>query len=95
VDLPSDLVRTEYIQFDRSFSRRFGAFLGSLAEPASYYLTLADQLENDPLLAIDYLRRSYLLTGDVSLRRRATAIFDDAGFTGRARHSVERNLAQF
>jgi hypothetical protein len=95
VTLPSDLVRTEYIQFDRSFSRRFGAFLLSLNQRAEYYVTLADQLEKDPLLAIDYLRRSYLLSGDAALRRRANKIFNEAGFTERARDSVERNLVHF
>ena len=95
VKLPSDLVRTEYISFDRTFSRQFAAFLASLADRADYYLTLADQLEKNPLLAIDYLRRSFLLSADVSLRRRAKRIFEEAGFGDRARDSVEHNLVRF
>jgi hypothetical protein len=47
------------------------------------------------LLAIDYLRRSYLLSGDAALRRRANKIFNEAGFTERARDSVERTLVHF
>ena len=53
------------------------------------------QLEANPLLAIDYLRRAYLLTGDEALRRRAKRVFTGAGLDARARDSVERHLAAF
>jgi hypothetical protein len=95
VALPSDLVRTEYIELGRSFPRQFAAFLASLEARAEYYLTLADQLEQDPLLAIDYLRRSYLISGDVALRRRAKRILDASRFAERAKNSVESNLVRF
>lgn len=94
VKLPSDLVRTEYISFDGAFTRNFTAFVASLAQRADYYLVLADQLEKDPLLAIDYLRRSYLLSGNVALKRRITKIFNESNLSGRAKDSVERNLAR-
>jgi methylmalonyl-CoA mutase cobalamin-binding subunit len=95
VQLPSDLVRTEYIELDRAFAVKFAAFMASLDERADYYLTLADQLEKNPLLAIDYLRRSYLLSGDKALERRARNIFAESGFAERARDSVEHNLVRF
>jgi hypothetical protein len=71
VKLPSDLVRTEYIEVDANFAQNLRQFLTELRERADYYLTLADQLEADPLPAIDYLRRAYLLTGTRALQRRA------------------------
>jgi hypothetical protein len=95
VRLPSDLVRTEYIPFDATFSGQMRSFISSLSKRADYYLTLADQLEKNPLLAIDYLRRSFLLSGDESLRRRAEQIIKDSGLAMRAVDSVERNLARF
>jgi methylmalonyl-CoA mutase cobalamin-binding subunit len=95
VVLPSDLIRTEYISFDRTFASEFTAFLSSLRGRADYYLTLADQLEKNPLLAIDYLRRSFLLSGDKALRKRAMTIFKNAGLDGRAKDSVEHNLVRF
>lgn len=95
VKLPSDLVRSEYIPFDRAFTTRFSAFVSSLDQRADYYLTLADQLEKNPLLAIDYLRRSYLLSGDSRLKARATKVFNESGLAERAKDSVERNLARF
>lgn len=93
--LPSDLVRTEYIPFDSQFDKRVGEFILSLKERAGYYLNLADQLEKNPLLAIDYLRRAFLLTGAISLRKRASAIFEESGLADRARDSVERLMAKF
>ena len=79
VELPSDLVRTEYIPYDRSFSSQLRNFIDSLSARADYYLTLANNLENNPLLAIDYLRRSYLLSGDASLKEQAKRIYNRSG----------------
>ncbi len=95
VHLPSDFVRTEYIPFDRQFGQRFKAFLASLKDRADYYTVLAEQLDNNPLLAIDYLRRTYLLTGKVSLKHRAKEIFRRSGLARRAPNSVERLMAAF
>lgn len=95
VNLPSDLVRTEYITFDGRFTSTFRKFLESLRERSGYYLTLADQLENNPLLAIDYVRRSYLLSGDKSLKARARQIFDASGLMSRGLGSVERLMSKF
>lgn len=95
VGLPSDLVRTEYVQYDGRFERRFTRFLESLNERADYYVLLAEQVERNPLLAIDYLRRAYLLTGDDALRERAREIHTDAGLIDRAKNSVEMLLASF
>ena len=95
VAIPSDLVRTEYVPFDAQFKRRFGSFVDGLQENASYYATLAEQLERNPLLAIDYLRRAYLLTGDKALRDRSREIFAASGLKGRAKNSVETLLSDF
>jgi hypothetical protein len=95
VKLPSDLVRTEYISMDSRFTESLEAFLTSLTARADYYQVLAGLLEANPLLAIDYLRRAYLLTGDVALRRRAKRIYAESGLSDRARNSVERLMVTF
>jgi hypothetical protein len=95
VKLPSDLVRTEYISVDARFNRNMEGFLTSLNDRAEYYQTLAGLLEANPLLAIDYLRRAYLLTGTRALRQRARRIFAASGLDGRALNSVERLMATF
>lgn len=60
----NNLIRTEYVEYDSDFERRFRAFLESIQERADYYSVMAELVERNPLLAIDYLRRAYLLTGD-------------------------------
>lgn len=95
VDVPSDFVRTEYVKYDGHFDRRFNAFMSSVSDQAEYYKVLAEQVENNPLLAIDYLRRAYLLGGDKKCRTAAREAFAQAGFTGRAKNSVETLLVQF
>lgn len=59
---------------------------------ADYYASIADQLENNPLLAIDYLRRAYLISGEEGLRVKAREMFEEASIEGRAKNSVERLL---
>ena len=95
IKIPSDFVRTEYVPYDNGFERRFGSFIESLQQRLEYYETMAQQMENNPLLAIDYLRRAYLLTGDQDLRRRATEVFHAAGLDQRAQNSVESLLVSF
>ena len=90
--VPSDFVRTEYVEVGDGFEARVRRYLDSLDERARYYSVVAEQLDNNPLLAIDYLRRAYLLTRDAGLRERMKEIFGDAGLTTRARDSVERLL---
>jgi hypothetical protein len=46
-------------------------------------------------LAIDYLRRAYLISGDVRHRSRAKVLLNAAELKGRARNSVEMLLARF
>ncbi|MDZ7780395.1 MAG: hypothetical protein U5R14_10770 [Gemmatimonadota bacterium] len=94
-EVPSDLVRTEYVEWAPGFRVRLSAFLGGLMERAEYYSLVADQLERNPLLAIDYLRRAFLITGNADLRTRAEKIAAGAGLEGRARNSVEALLVRF
>jgi len=93
--MPSDFVRSEYIEFDENFKEQFEAFLSSIFEQADYYELLADQLEKNPILALDYLRRAYLIKGDKTLINKATRIVDGAGLEERAANSVELLAASF
>jgi hypothetical protein len=60
-----------------------------------YYETIADQLDRNPLLAIDYLRRSYLITGNSKLKRKAKRLYKEASIEDRAKNSVEKLLLDF
>ncbi len=94
-EVPSDFVRTEYVSFNRGFDRRLNAFLDSLQERADYFGIVASQVERNPLLAIDYYRRAYLLTGDEKWRAKAAGVLETAGLDERAKTSVELLLASF
>lgn len=94
-EIPSDFIRTEYVKFDGDADRRLDAFFAELEKRARYYVVMAEQLERNPLLAIDYLRRAYLLCEDDALREAAESHLEGAGVEGRARNSVERLAVRF
>lgn len=94
--VPSDFVRTEYIEHNAKFEESLRKYLESLFAQASYYETVADQLEeNNPLLAIDYLRRAFLISGNEHLRNKARNIFKSIEIEGRAGNSVEILISDF
>ena len=94
-EVPSDFVRTEYVAFDADFGEKFEAYLSSLPDQAEHYEVVADQLDRNPILAIDYLRRAYLITGEVRLRDLAQEVLKSAGLEQRAKNSVELLAAGF
>ena len=94
-EVPSDLVRTEYVAFDGDFDMGFRKYLNSLPERADHYELVADQLERNPVLALDYLKRAFLITGDDRFRASARALIGREGLDARAKNSVERLAAAF
>lgn len=94
-EIPSDFVRTEYIEFDDEFKDSFAQYLGSLDEQADHYEVVADQLEKNPVLAIDYLKRAFLISGNKDLRKKAKKLVQEAGLESRAKNSVEVLAAAF
>ena len=94
-EVPSDLVRTEYIRFDDEFDANFARYLESLRERADHYERMAGYLERNPVLGLDYLKRAFLISGDERLRAKAQVVKDEAGLDERARNSVELLAASF
>jgi len=94
-EVPSDFVRTEYVDFDRDFKTNLDKFLKSMFGLPNYFEQMADELENDPLLAIDYLRRSYLISGDGKYRQKAKKLYANSSIKERANNSVEMLLLKF
>jgi len=93
--VPSDFVRTEYVEFNGSFRDNFTAYLDSLPEQADHYELVSDQLDRNPILAIDYLKRAFLISGEDRLREKAMQLLDGAGLSDRAKNSVELLAAAF
>jgi hypothetical protein len=86
--MPSDFVRAEYVMYGADFKPRMRRFLSVLDDRAAFYATVAEQLHRDPLLAVDFLRRAYLITDDDAHRERALEQLDSSGLRGRARSSA-------
>ncbi len=72
--VPSDFVRTEYIEYDRNFKKKINKFLDWLNEQSEYYANASVLLEGNPLLSIDYLRRAFLISGNEKYKRDAHII---------------------
>ena len=94
-EIPSDFIRTEHIIFDKGFEKTFAKYLDGLLEQADHYELIADQLDRNPILAIDYLKRAYLITGDARLKQKATVVLKEAEVEKRAKNSVELLAAAF
>jgi hypothetical protein len=94
-NIPSDFVRTEYIEYNDDFENNFTAFLNSVIEQAEHYEFMASLLDRNPILAIDYLKRAFLINGEDRLRREAKSILEKAGLKERAKNSVELLAAEF
>ncbi len=93
--MPSDFVRTEHIEVAHDFNREFQSFLDSVREQESYFEEFAENLEKNPLLSIDYLRRAYLISGNHRYRAKAENLLNAAGLQGRAKNSVEMLWGRF
>ena len=57
-------VRTEYLEYSRGFTSQFNSYIDKLWEQVDYYVEMAEQLINNPMLAIDYIAKAYLITGE-------------------------------
>lgn len=93
--IPSDFVRSEYITFDDEFAAHFDSYLQSIIELAAHYEIVADQLERNPIMALDYLKRAFLISGEERLKEKAQTITAEAGLEDRAENSVELLAAEF
>jgi len=94
-EVASDLIRSEYIVFDQNFTENFLLFMDDLAVRAEHYEMMAEQLERNPVLSIDYLKRAFLLTNDSNLKAKALLTLQGANLQDRAKNSVEVLAASF
>ena len=94
-DIPSDFIRTEYLEFNSNFDTNFILYLNGLDEQAEHYELMADQLESNPVLSIDYLKRAFLISGENRLRDKASKLLNETGLIDRAKNSVEQLAASF
>ena len=91
--IPSDFVRTEYIEYDNLFSEKINKFLDQIFDLADHYEIMGESLETNPLLAIDYYKRAYLITGDAQYFRKTEEIIGDQKFDIQSNHFIKNFLS--
>ncbi len=78
--IPSDFVRTEYIAASDDLEEKLNSFIERTNQLADYYSQMADKLSAKPLLTLDYLRRAYLLNGELKFKTRALDLMKTENF---------------
>jgi len=73
-NIPSDFIRTEYIKYDNKFKEKIDEYLITYFEQAEHYELLGCELIKDPITSIDYLKRSYLMTGEKNTKNKINKI---------------------
>jgi len=95
VVVPSDFVRTEYIEYSRRLKAKIDRFLDKLFEQAEHYSVMASELGHNPLVAIDYLKRAYLITGDHEYKSSILDIvINSSSFDKQSKDSI-KNFLEF
>lgn len=70
--IPSDFIRTEYINYNNKFRYTFKKYLNNFLNQALHYNTMSSELGKNPLVSIDYLKRASLIGHDNSIEEKLT-----------------------
>ena len=73
-NIPSDFIRTEYIEYNNKFKDKINEYLNTYFQQAEHYELLGRELIKDPVTSIDYLKRSYLMTGESNIKNKINKI---------------------
>jgi len=62
-EIPSDFVRTEYIEYSpNTFKNKLRSYFKVLSSQAEYYDKVSDNTQKNPIYSIDYTKRAYMLS---------------------------------
>lgn len=91
--IPSDFIRTEYIEYDEKFSEKMNKFLDEIDELADHYDLMGDLLEANPVLTIDYFKRAYLINGNPLYFKKVKDLLDNEEFDSQTKFGIKNFLA--
>ncbi|MRT16173.1 nucleotide-binding protein [Vitellibacter sp. q18] len=75
--IPSDFVRTEYISFDGDFEISIAKFFENVNKREEHYSLMSELMQKDIVLSIDYLRRAFLISGELKYKIEAERLFNE------------------
>ena len=73
-NIPSDFIRTEYIEYNNKIKEKISEYLKTYFELAEHYELLGCELIKNPITSIDYLKRSYLMTSESNTKDKINKI---------------------
>lgn len=76
--IPSDFIRTEYVNFDENFETSIHSYIDALEAQAKHYIEISEYLLNNPILSLDYLKRAFLITKNKSIITKQKAILESS-----------------
>lgn len=76
-EIPSDFVRTEYVSFDGKFQNSLKKFFDNVFEREEHYSLMSELMRKDIVLSIDYLKRAYLISGELKYKIEAVRLFKE------------------
>lgn len=91
--IPSDFIRTEYIEYDGNFTEKINKFLNEIDELADHYDLMGDSLEANPVLTIDYFKRAYLINGNPVYFKKVKDLLDNEKFDSQTKFGIKNFLA--
>ena len=94
VAVPSDFIRTEYVEFNADFRSDFSRYLDSLQDWAEHYELVADQLDRNPISQSTTPRDQKVAASRNTGRPREDEQRHDCRRYHRPRHRRSRNRAE-
>lgn len=92
VEVPSDFVRTEYIEYPSMFKSKIDKYLDKVFAQAEHCSIMASELEQNPELAIDYLIRAYLIDPKPEYKIQILDLIINSSFLNKQSAEVVRNF---
>jgi len=91
-NIPSDFIRTEYIEYNNKFKERINEYLNTYFHLAEHYELLGCELIKNPIISIDYLKRSYLMTGENNTKNKINKIISSLSSPEYFSKEIQKNI---
>jgi len=91
-NIPSDFIRTEYIEYNNKFKERINEYLNTYFQLAEHYELLGCELIKNPIISIDYLKRSYLMTGENNTKNKINKIISSLSSPEYFSKEIQKNI---